>query len=43
VEISCKCGMNPRVPQSGGKLSSGYITDGLSSSDQLRRVGMLVG
>jgi hypothetical protein len=30
--------MNPRVPQNAGKLSSGYIMGGISSSSQFRRV-----
>jgi hypothetical protein len=29
--------MNIRTPQNSAKLSSGYTTDGLSNSSQLRR------
>jgi hypothetical protein len=30
--------LNLRVPQNAGKISSGFTTDGLSSSAQLHRV-----
>jgi hypothetical protein len=38
VESSCECGYEPLGSINAGKLSSGYIIGGLSSSSQFRRI-----